>query len=63
MAIGGVAGVLMMRGMFKKTGDAPKCPMPGCPFAKAMEDALHEVGPGERMGEARHEEEREKVEV
>ncbi len=31
MAIFGTGGVLMMRVMFRKTAEAPRCP-PGCPF-------------------------------
>ncbi len=63
MVIFGTGGVLMMRVMFRKTAEAPRCPIPGCPFAKAMGDALHEARREEPMGEAPHEAEREKVAV
>ncbi len=63
MVIVGTGGVLLMRVMFLKTGEAHRCPIPGCPFAKAMENALHQAGGEEPMGEALHEAEREKVAV
>ena len=63
MVIVGTGGVLMMRVMFRKTAEALRCPIPGCPFAKAMEVALHEAGREEPMGQAPHEAEREKVAV
>ncbi len=63
MVIVGTGGVLMMRVMFRKTGEAPRCPIPGCPFAKEMEDALHEAGREEPMGEAPPQAVREKVAV
>ena len=63
IVIFGAGGVLMMRVMFRKTAEAPRCPIPNCPFAKAMEDALHEARREEPMGEAPHEAEREKVAV
>ena len=63
MVIFGTGGVLMMRVMFRKAAEATRCPIPGCPFAKAMEDALHEAGREEPIGEAPHEAEREKVAV
>ena len=54
-------GVLMMPVKFRKTAETPRCPIPGCPFAKAMEEALHEAGREEPMGEAPPEAAREKV--
>ena len=63
MVIFGTGGVLMMRVMFRKTAEAPRCPIPGCPFAKTMEDASHEARREDPMGEALHEAEREKVAV
>lgn len=35
--IGGTACMLMMQVMFKRMANSHKCPVPGCPFAKAME--------------------------
>ncbi len=63
MVIFGTGCVLMMRVMFRKTAEAPRCPIPGCPFAKAMEDTLHEAGREEPAGEAPHQVEQEKVAV
>ena len=59
----GTGGVLMMRVMFRKTAEAPRCPIPGCPFVKAMEDTMHEAAREEPMGDAPYEAEREKVAV
>ena len=55
MVIFGTGGVLMMRVMFRKTAETPGCPIPGCPFAKAMGDALHEREREEPMDETLHE--------
>ncbi|MFQ5906563.1 MAG: hypothetical protein ACE5JA_08320 [bacterium] len=40
---------LIARSMRRKmeTGGMPKCPIPGCPMAKAMEDALRAAKRGE----------------
>ena len=61
MVIFGTGGVLMMRVMFRKTAETPRCPIPGCPFAKAMGDPLHEREREEPMDETLHQEEREKI--
>ncbi len=59
----GTGSALLMRVMFRKTTETPRCPIPGCPFAKAMEDTLHEAGREEPAGEAPHQVEQEKVAV
>ena len=54
---------LLMRVMFRRTAETPRCLIPGCPFAKAMEDALHEAEREEPIGEDPPEAVREKVAV
>ncbi len=58
MVMFGNGGVLMMRVMFRKTAEAPRCPIPGCPFAAAMGDVLHEREREEPMDETLNEADR-----
>lgn len=61
--IGGTAGFLMMRKMFRKGAEGGGCPMPGCPFGKAMEEHLGEAEEEPVTEEPVEEAEREKVAV